>query len=81
MLNAISLPTMLIWRKGAGIDVDIGVDFDSCDMKAAGLQDCSHAAGNDTLANARYDTARNKYVLHIDVRRLNIHTQTKKTRQ
>lgn len=50
------LLTMLIRWEGASIDVDVGVDFDGCDMEATGLEDGAHAAGNDAFANPRYDT-------------------------
>lgn len=65
------LLTMLIRWKGASINIDIWIDFYGCDMKAAGFKDSSHAAGNDALTNARYDTTSNQDVLHSGMWRLN----------
>lgn len=65
------LLTMLIRWKCASINIDIWIDFYGCDMKAAGFKDSSHAAGNDALTNARYDTTSNQDVLHSGMWRLN----------
>lgn len=56
--------TVLVGGKGAGIDIYVGVDFYGCDVKAAGFKDRSHAAGNDSLPNTRYDSTSNQDVLH-----------------
>lgn len=62
---------MFVWRKGAGINVDVWIDFYGCDVKATGFEDSSHAAGNDALTDARYDTTSDQNVLHSSGRRLN----------
>lgn len=56
--------TVLIRREGAGVDVDVGVDFDGGDMQAAWLQDGAHAAGDDAFANAGDDPSSYQDVLH-----------------
>lgn len=58
------LPTVFIRWKGASIDIDIWINFDGCDVKAAWLEDRSHAAGDDALTDTRYDTTRYQDVLH-----------------
>lgn len=55
---------MLIGGEGARIDVNVRVDFDGCDVKAAGLENGAHTAGYDALPNARYHTTCHQYVLH-----------------
>lgn len=55
---------MLIRREGPSVDVDIGVDFNGCDVKAAGLQDRPDTAGDDAFADPRDHTSCDQNVLH-----------------
>ena len=47
----------------AGVDVDVGVEFLDGHRIASGLQQAGDRGRNNTLAERRCDTARNKYVL------------------
>lgn len=57
--------TVLIWREGSCIYVDIRVDLDGCDMQAAGLENRAHTAGYNAFPNAGDHTARHQNILHI----------------
>lgn len=56
--------TVLIGRESSRVYVNVRIDFDGCDVKAAGLENGAHTAGYDTLPNARYHTACHQYILH-----------------
>ena len=56
--------TMFVRGKRSGVDVDVGVDLDGRDLDVARLQDDTHGAGHDSLADATDHTSSNKNVLH-----------------
>mmetsp|Transcript_36984 Transcript_36984/g.78100 ORF Transcript_36984/g.78100 Transcript_36984/m.78100 type:complete len:288 (+) Transcript_36984:378-1241(+) len=51
---------------GAGVDVEVGVDFDGGDAEAAALEHASHGRDGDALAEAGDDASCDYDVLHID---------------
>ena len=64
VVQYVDLP-VLVRRKRASIDVDVGVDFDRRHVDAARLENRAKAAGNHTLAHAADHAARHQYVLHL----------------
>lgn len=59
LVECTQLLTMLVRWKGACINVNVWIDFNGCNVEAAALEDCSDAAGDDALSDARYDPAGN----------------------
>lgn len=57
--------TVLIGRECACVNINVRIDLDGGDMEAAGFEDCSHTAGNNTFTNSRYNTTSDQDVLHI----------------
>ena len=55
---------MFVRRKGAGVDVEVGIDFDRRNAKAARLENRSDAARDDAFANSADHATRDEYVLH-----------------
>lgn len=56
--------TVLVWRKGSGVDVDVRVDFDRSNIDAAAIEQRSERARNDSFADAADHAARHQNVLH-----------------
>lgn len=61
---------MLIWREGPSVNVDVGVDFYSRDVKATGLQNSPDTAGDDAFPNPWDHTSCDQNVFHCGVHRL-----------
>lgn len=59
------LLTVLEWRKGAGIDVDVRIDLDRGHIYAAAVEQCAEGAGDDALADATDHATRNQNVFHF----------------
>lgn len=56
--------TVLIWREGSSINVDVGVYFDGRHVEATGFENGSHTTGNDAFTNTRNDSTCDQDVLH-----------------
>src|SRR5581483_89619 len=46
---------------GSGVDVDVGVELDHCDLEAPGLEDRAERGGGDALAQRGHDAAGDEY--------------------
>lgn len=55
---------MLIWWKGTGVYVNIGIDFDRRYMDVTMLEDGAERAGDNTLADATDNSTGHQNVLH-----------------
>lgn len=56
--------TVLIWREGSSINVDVGVYFDGRHVETTGFENGSHTTGNDAFTNTRNDSTCDQDVLH-----------------
>ena len=56
--------TVFVWGESAGVYVDVRVDLDGGHVQAAGLEDRTDAAGDDSFTNARDDPTGHQDVLH-----------------
>ena len=56
---------MLVGVQGAGVDVDVGVEFLNSDLIAACLQQAADAGGDDALPKRGNHAARNEDVLCV----------------
>ena len=56
--------SMLVGRKGSGVDVDVRVDLDGGDGDVALFEDHSKGAGHYSFANTRNDATAHQNVLH-----------------
>lgn len=55
--------TVIQWRKGSSIDVEVGINLDRGDLETHGLEEETSGRGNNTLADTRDDTSRDEHVL------------------
>ena len=55
---------MFIRREGAGIDVDVGINFDGCNSDAIGFENRPDATRDDAFPNPAYHASRHQNVLH-----------------
>lgn len=57
---------MLERRKSAGVDIEIGINLDACDLESAVLEQTANARSDDSFTNTADDTASYQNVLHLN---------------
>lgn len=55
--------TVIQWRKGSSIDVEVGINLDRGDLETHGLEEETSGRGDNTLADTGDDTSRDENVL------------------
>lgn len=56
--------TMLIWRKRASVDVDVGINLNTCYTNSAAFQNSTKGTGDNAFTDSANDTTRYKNILH-----------------